>query len=208
MSMSPGRSMSFGRPTQGHGRCGTGHASSEYVRMMTGLWMPIRRCASLRYSDGMLASFLLLVSLSQDGATPRPFLWNIEGMDDPKTLTVVTISLTPYGLGNGIEVETISLDPLPTRDDPKPRAIRPLKTEPAPALMSGWRERGLRAWFAPPGRRFHLIVTLSDGSTHRIDIYRPVPQSEPKLKATPIIDRTIPMWTTHKPAASEPIRNP
>lgn len=145
-------------------------------------------------SDEMLASFLLLVSLIQDGATPTPFLWMIEGMGNPKSLTVVTISLTPYGLGNGIEVETISLDPLPTRDDPKPRAIRPVKTEPAPALRSGWRERGLRAWFTPPGRRFHLIVTLSDGSTHRIDIYRPVPPSGPKPKATPI-DRTIPMWT-------------
>ena len=156
----------------------------------------------------MLASLLLLVSLIQDGATPTPFLWLIEGMGDPKSLTVVTISLTPYGLGNGLEVETISLDPLPTRDDPNPRAISPLKTEPAPALRSGWRERGLRAWFTPPGRRFHLIVTLSDGSTHRIDIYRPVPPTVPKpLKATPI-DRTIPMWTTHEPAASEPIRNP
>jgi len=150
----------------------------------------------------MLASFLLLVSLSQDGATPTPFLWNIEGMGDPKSLIVVTISLTPYGLGNGIEVETISLDPLPTRDDPKPRAIPPLKTEPAPALRSGWRERGLRAWFTPPGRRFHLIVTLSNGSTHRIDIYRRVPPSKPTLMRPPI-DRTIPMWTTHEPAASE-----
>jgi len=145
----------------------------------------------------MLASFLLLVSLSQAGATPTPFLWNIESMGDPKSLTVVTISLTPYGLGNGIEVETISLDPLPTRDDPKPRAIPPLKTEPAPALMSGWRERGLRAWFTPPGRRFHLIVTLSDGSTHKIDIYRTVPPSEPKIRPLQLI-APIPMWTAHR----------
>lgn len=165
---------------------------------------PRPRAIRIRQKDDrseMLASLLLLVSLIQDGATPTPFLWLIEGMGDPKSLTVVTISLTPYGLGNGLEVETISLDPLPTRDDPNPRAISPLKTEPAPALRSGWRERGLRAWFTPPGRRFHLIVTLSDGSTHRIDIYRPVPPTVPKLKATPI-DRTIPMWTTHEPAAS------
>src|SRR5688572_29398010 len=111
----------------------------------------------------MLASFLLLVSLRQGGATPTPFLWMIEGMGNPEILTVGTISLTPYGLGNGIEIATIGLDPLPTRGDPQPRAIPPLKTEPAPALRSGWRERGLRAWFTPPGRRFRLIVTLSDG---------------------------------------------
>jgi hypothetical protein len=141
----------------------------------------------LRYSDEMLASFLLLVSLSQDAATPTPFLWGIEGMGDHKSLTVVTISLTPFGLGNGIEVETISLDPLPTRDDPKPRAIPPLKTEPAPALKSGVRERGLRAWFTPPGRRFHLIVTLSDGSTHTIDIYRTAPPSELKIRPLQLI---------------------
>ena len=48
----------------------------------------------------MLASFLLLVSLGQDAATPTPFLWMIEGMGDPKRLTLVTISLTPFGLGN------------------------------------------------------------------------------------------------------------
>ena len=142
----------------------------------------------LRYSDEMLASFLLLVSLCQDAAPPTPFLWMIVGMGDPKSLTLVTISLTPFGLGNGIEVETISLDPLPTRDDPKPRAIRPLKTEPAPAPERSLRGRGLRAWFTPPGRRFHLIVTLSDGSTHKIDIYRKAPRSdEPKIyRVTPL----------------------
>lgn len=107
----------------------------------------------------MLASFLLIVSLSQDTATPTPFLWLIEGMGDPKKPILVTISLTPVGLGNGIEVETISLGPLPTPDDPKPGVIRPLKTEPAPE-MSQQRGRGLRAWFTPPGRRFHLMVSF------------------------------------------------
>ena len=130
----------------------------------------------------VLATFLLIVSLSQDAATPTPFLWMIEGMGDAKSLTLVTISLTPHGLGNRIEVETISLDPLPTADDPKPREI-PLKTEPAPGR--GLRGRGLRAWFTPPGRRFHLIVTLSDGSTHVIDIYRTAPPSEPKVQTAP-----------------------
>lgn len=144
----------------------------------------------------MLASLVLLVSLSQAESAPVPFLWNIQGMGDPASLIVVTISLTPYGLGNGIEVETIRLEPLPTPADPKPHAIDPLKTEPAPALMSGWRERGLRAWFTPPGRRFHLIVTLSDGSIHKIDIYRTVPPSEPrKLRPFPLI-APIPIWAT------------
>ena len=100
-------------------------------------------------------------------------------MGDRNNPIVVTISLTPFGSSNGIEVETISLDLLPTPDDPKPGVIRPLKTEPAPE-MTQHRERGLRAWFTPPGRRFHLVVTLSDGSTHKIDIYRAAPVSEPK----------------------------
>ncbi len=128
----------------------------------------------------MLASLLLLVTLSQDAATPAPFLWLIEGMGDPKSPIVVTISLTPFGLGNRIEVETISLHPLPTPQDPKPGAIRPLKTEPAPEM--GFRGRGLRAWFTPPGRRFHLVVTLSDGSTHKIDIYQKTSPSEPTIQ--------------------------
>jgi hypothetical protein len=119
-------------------------------------------------------------------------------MGDPKSLTLVTVSLTPFGWGSGIEVNTISLDPLPTRDDPKPRAIRPLKTEPAPEI--GMTGRGLRAWFTPPGRRFHLIVTLSNGSTHKIDIYRKVPRSdEPKIyKVTPLrLLAPRGMWATH-----------
>lgn len=135
----------------------------------------------------MFGSFLLLVILGQDAATPTPFLWRIEGMTDPKNPIMVTISLTPFGLGNGIEVETISLDPLPTPEDPKPRAISPLKTEPAPALKSGVRERGLRAWFAPQRRRFHLTVILSDGSVHKIDIYRAAPPGELKTRPVPMI---------------------
>jgi hypothetical protein len=101
-------------------------------------------------------------------------------MGDRKNLTLVTISLTRFGLGKGLEVKAISLDPLPTPDDPKPGTIRPLKAEPAPEP-----ERGLRAWFTPPERRFRLIVTLSDGSTHEIDIYRKAPQSDqPKIRTS------------------------
>ena len=144
----------------------------------------------------MLASLLLIVGLSQDMATPTPFLWLIEGMGDPKKPIVVTISLTPFGLGNGIEVETISLDPLPTPDDPKPGVIRPLKTEPAPE-MSQQRGRGLRAWFTPPGRRFHVLVTLSNGSTHKIDIYQAAPVSDPKRRPLQLIAPIRGTWATH-----------
>jgi hypothetical protein len=56
--------------------------------------------------------------------------------------------------------------------------ILPLKTESTPD--------GLRAWFAPPGRRFHLIVSLSDGSTHRVDIYRGSPPSQGSGKPKPL----------------------
>lgn len=154
----------------------------------------------------MLASFLLLVSLSQDAADRTPFLWLIEGMRDPKNPIIVTISLTPFGLAKRIEVETISLDPLPTPEDPKPRAIRPLKTEPAPALKSGVRETGLRAWFTPPGRRFHLVVTLSDGSTHKIDIYQKTSPSAPKIERVRPLQLIAPRgtWTTH--GSGYPIR--
>ncbi len=43
-----------------------------------------------------------------------------------------------------------------TRDDPSPRSMERVKTEPAPK----W---GLRGWFAPPGRRFYLRSRLRYG---------------------------------------------
>lgn len=153
----------------------------------------------------MLATFLLLVSLSQDSA-PLPFSWGIEGMGEPKSQKVVTVWPTPLALVSGLDVKTINLDPLPTREDLKPHAISPLKTEPAPK----W---GLRAWFAPPGRRFHLRVTLSDGSIHKIDIYRQAPRPE---KPEPKIYKAIPrhliaprgMWTTHWSGTGNPGTSP
>ena len=134
----------------------------------------------------MLALFLLLVSFTQDPASSTPFTWVIEGMGDRKSPIVVTISVTPFGLGKRIDVEAVNLYPLPTRDDPNPQAIVPLKTERPPERNDGVIVRGLRAWFTPPGRRFHLLVSLSDGSTHRIDIHRTVPVSAPVIKGRPI----------------------
>jgi hypothetical protein len=122
----------------------------------------------------MLAAFLLLVSLGQD-STPPLFSWGIQGMGEPKSDKVVTVWPTPFGLATGIDVKAIALDPLPTLEDRTPRTVSPVKTEPAPR----W---GLRAWFTPPGRRFHLRVTLSDGSVHKVDSYRPAPASEDKPK--------------------------
>lgn len=77
----------------------------------------------------MLATFLLLVSLAQDSA-PAPFTWWIQGLEDPRRLTLVTVTPTPLELVSGLNVKTISLKPAPTRDDPKPRSIQPVKTEP------------------------------------------------------------------------------
>lgn len=121
----------------------------------------------------MLATFLLLVSLAQDSA-PAPFTWWIQGLEDPRRLTLVTVTPTPLELVSGLNVKTISLKPAPTRDDPKPRSIQPVKTEPT----LKW---GLQAWFRPVGRRFQLTVTFSDGSTHKIDPWAPPPSGPPKI---------------------------
>jgi hypothetical protein len=142
----------------------------------------------------LVVAFLLLVSLGQD-STPPLFTWGIEGMGEPKSEKLVTVTPTPSGFAMGRDVKSVTLDPLPTREDPKPHSISPLKTETTP-------KRALRAWFAPPGRRFYLRVTLSDGSVHKVDIYRPAPRSqdpEPKIyKATPFyLIAPRGMWTTH-----------
>lgn len=140
----------------------------------------------------MLAAFLLLVSLGQD-STPPLFMWGIEGMGDPKSQKLVTVTPTPFGFASGLDVKSVILDPLPTREDPKPQSVLPLKTEITP-------KRALRAWFTPPGRRFHLRVTLSDGSVHKVDIYRPTPGSEeakPKIYSVPSLQLIAPRgrWT-------------
>ncbi len=143
----------------------------------------------------MLASVLVLLTLGQAEAPP-PFLWRIEGLGYSKSVTlVVTISPTPFGLANGLAVKSVSLAPLPTREDPKPGAIWPLSTEPAAT-------EGLRARFAPPGRRFHVVVTLSDGSTHTIDIYQktpptPAPEPEREVKPLRLIAPQV-IWTANR----------
>ena len=107
----------------------------------------------------MLAACLLLVSLAQ-GTAPEQFLWRIQDLAE-RTI-VVTVSPTPFGLATGIEIKDISLEPAPNRPDSRPRSIHPQKTE----VTAEW---ALRAWFTRPDRRFTLMVTLSDGKTHRID---------------------------------------
>jgi hypothetical protein len=101
-------------------------------------------------------------------------MWQIEGIYDTSRLTLVTVR-PPRELAS---VEAIALEPAPTPDDPKPRSIEPVKIEPTP---DGF---GLRAWFRPLRQRFYLRVTLSDGTTHKIDIYAlpkiEAPKSEPK----------------------------
>lgn len=126
----------------------------------------------------MLAAILVVASLAQDTDT-TPFLWRIQRVDGGRSL-VVTVEPTPFGLTQKLDVKAISLEPLPTVRDPKPRAIRPIEVQ----ATERW---GLRASFAEPGRRFHLRVTLSDGSIHRIDIYRAPPRPDkPAQKPTPL----------------------
>jgi hypothetical protein len=121
----------------------------------------------------VLTEFLLVLSLAQDSG-PAPFHWMIEGLGEPQPTISVTVTPTPFGLVSGVEIKAIALDPLPTHEDPNPRLIQPTSSE----ATSKW---GLRATFAKPGRRFHLRVTLSDGSIHKIDIYRKAPPEEPKI---------------------------
>jgi hypothetical protein len=120
----------------------------------------------------MLPALLLVLGLGQP-PEPRLFLWTIIGLAEPGPNIVVTVTPTPFGLVSGFEVKAITIDLVPTRADPKPRAIRPLKTEPAPR----W---GLQAIFTKPPRRFHLKLTLADGSVQDLDIYAPPPPDEPK----------------------------
>jgi hypothetical protein len=120
--------------------------------------------ASLRrpeaYNEPVLARSLLLVALAQDPA-PELFLSLIGGgLADPKASEiVVTVTPTTFGLVRGTDIKGVSLEPTRTAEDPRPRPIRPLRTE----VANDW---GLRAWFTKPGGRFWLIVTLEDGTTH------------------------------------------
>ena len=88
----------------------------------------------------MLPGLLLLLGLAQQ-PEPRLFLWTIIGFGEPGPNIVVTVTPTPFGLVSGVEVKAIALQPLPTRDDSKPRTIQPRKTEPAPPARKGNRPR-------------------------------------------------------------------
>jgi hypothetical protein len=125
------------------------------------------------YNPPMLAIVFLFVALSQS-EEPRTFLWQIEGLGDSNSgeLTV-TVTPTPFGLTQGVAVTDARLVPLAPLKGRKPEPIHPNRTE--AALMGG-----IRAWFTPPKQRFHLLVTFADGATQTIDIYRPVPASDPK----------------------------
>lgn len=109
---------------------------------------------------------LLLVTLAQRAATEQ-FSWWIEGLKKDPTI-VVTVTPTPFGLVSGIEIKDISLEPIRDRIDSRPRSIHPEKAE----VTARW---ALRAWFTQPEGRFTLMVTLSNGETHRIDPWAPAP---------------------------------
>ena len=121
----------------------------------------------------MLSALLLLLGLVQP-PEPRLFLWTIIGLGEPGPNILVIVTPTPFGLVSGVELKAIALQPLPTRDDPKPRTVQPTTSEPTPR----W---GLQASFPMPRRRFHLKVTFSDGSVHDVDVYRQEPPSDPKI---------------------------
>jgi hypothetical protein len=81
---------------------------------------------------------------------------------------------TSLALATGLDVKTITITPTATADDPRPQPIQPVKTLPAPR----W---GLQVWFKPPpGRRYEVIVTLADGSTHTLDLFTPCPDTGPR----------------------------
>jgi hypothetical protein len=120
----------------------------------------------------MLATLLLLITLGQSEA-PRTFLWGIEGLGaSNRAELTVTVTPTPFGLTQGVAVTGVRLVPLPISKDRTPQPIGPTRIEATST-------RGVRAWFTPPGRGFHLLVTFGDGSTQTIDIYRPVPPAAP-----------------------------
>jgi hypothetical protein len=75
------------------------------------------------------------------------------------------------GLTQKLEVKAISLELLPSRDGPIPRAIAPITTR----MTAAW---GARASFTPVRRRFNLRVTLGDGSVHTIHIHPALPRSQ------------------------------
>jgi len=106
---------------------------------------------------------------------PRLFTWGILGARTAEREIEVIITPTRFGQVQGIKVKAVELMPLPTADDPRPRHIAPNRTDTTPLTDA------LRAWFTKPRGRFHLHVTLSDGTTHEIDIYARPPAIEQKI---------------------------
>jgi hypothetical protein len=89
-------------------------------------------------------------------------LWNITGLENPQGPLVVKVWPTQLGLVLGLDVKTISVQPVATQQDPKPGLIQPTSTEPT-------EDHALRGVFKPVGRKFLLIVTLRDGTVETID---------------------------------------
>lgn len=117
-----------------------------------------------------IAGAALVANIAVVSADLRLFLWTIQGLENPKSLFIVTVTPTTLGLAGGLDVTEIAIKPAPTLKDPDPNLIRPVKTEP----MS---RSGLRASFKPGGRRFHLFVTFRDGTARTIDPWGPMPPS-------------------------------
>jgi hypothetical protein len=135
-----------------------------------------------------LTASLLLVTLAQ-ASDSELFLWGIRGLGDGQPSIEVTITPTPFGLTQGIHIKAVTLAPTRTRTDPRPRSIRPLKTEVTPK----W---ALQAWFTRPARRFTLTVTLSDGTTHRIDPWAPHRTEENKPRQPDTLPTVAPPGVT------------
>ena len=112
---------------------------------------------------------------------PRLFLWMIEGLVSTGHEIEVTVTPTRFGQVKGLTVTALELLPLPAADDPHPGQIAPTRSKTTPLTDA------FIAWFPQPTRRFQLRVTLSDGTTHDIDVFKTLPKgdSEPK-------DYTIP----------------
>ena len=126
----------------------------------------------------MLTTFLLLLTLAQGSAAPPLFTCSIEGLNERQSVIVVTVRPTPVGQVSELDVKTVTLQPVATRRNPKPRIILPRTTEPAPT----W---GLRTSFPRPERPFTLTVTLSDGSRHKVDPWARHPPDSPKFYSVP-----------------------
>ena len=107
----------------------------------------------------MLPALLLLLGLVQP-PEPRLFLWTIIGLGEPGPNIVVTVTPTPFGLVSGVEVKAIALQPLPTRDDPKPPAIRPVL-----GRTSGFARNGFELRRRKGDRELRAVCSLQ---THQL----------------------------------------